>query len=118
YNLYFSPCAHIPGPLASQLNPFTDLYYMIRGDFHVYVTGLHHRYGPVVRLGFDRICINDPEAWKQIHNNYKFSKTSFYDHMRTVGWSMISIKDRNQHSGRRRTVAKAFSESNILNLEA
>ncbi|KAI9292709.1 cytochrome P450, partial [Neoconidiobolus thromboides FSU 785] len=118
YNLYLSPYKHIPGPLISKIIPLYDLYFMINGTFHMHLSNLHNIYGPVVRISLDKISINDVDSWKQIHNNYKFEKTDFYNHMRTVGWSMISIKDRKQHSSRRRTASRAFSENNILKLEA
>jgi hypothetical protein len=65
----FSPLRRVPGPVAAR---FTNLFYLNRvryGHFHYENKTLHHKYGPVVRLGEDLVSIDDPSALKTIYGS-------------------------------------------------
>lgn len=65
----FSPLRKVPGPVAAR---FTNLYYLNRvrhGRFNYENKTMHHKYGPVLRLGEDLVSIDDPSALKTIYGS-------------------------------------------------
>ena len=64
-----SPLRKVPGPVSAR---FTNLFYLNRvrhGRFHYENKALHHKYGPVLRLGEDLVSIDDPSALKTIYGS-------------------------------------------------
>lgn len=84
---------------------------------------LHHKYGPLVRVGPNHVSVSDPEAVKVIYGiNTGFTKTGFYPIQQAMleGKTMpnlFSVRDEAFHNRLKRPVANAYSVAALLELE-
>lgn len=67
YLHFSSPIAKVPGPFIAKFSRWWLAYHGWRGDFHRLLTGLHAKYGEVVRIGPDEIITISPDAVKKIY---------------------------------------------------
>lgn len=67
YQIFLSPLARVPGPLAARISRLWLVYHGWKGDFHDVLIDLHARYGDVVRTGPRELSIADPETVRQIY---------------------------------------------------
>lgn len=63
YSFFFSPCAHVPGPLLVRLGltPWLTMR-AINADLLPQIMKVHQKYGRVVRIGRSHVSTVDPEA--------------------------------------------------------
>jgi len=52
--------SRIPGPTTARFSRLYLMYHATRGDFHMLYRGLHDKYGPLVRVGPNKISVADP----------------------------------------------------------
>ncbi|KXJ86403.1 cytochrome P450 [Microdochium bolleyi] len=114
YHVWFHPLAKVPGP---KLWATSDMFYMWKANvcrnMSIHGTSLHRKYGPMVRVGPDRVLVDGSIAWSQVHGRRsnsedtefsKFAGTLFPDdHMSIIG------ANRETHRRQRRHMAHAFS---------
>ncbi|KAH7097796.1 cytochrome P450 [Auriculariales sp. MPI-PUGE-AT-0066] len=82
WDLWFSPLARqrIPGPWYTAIG---DVWYGLHGvtfDRTTALAKLFKRYGPVVRVGANRVAFNDVQAVHTIYRDYAFNKGDFFSH--------------------------------------
>ncbi|GAB1312601.1 Averantin oxidoreductase [Madurella fahalii] len=77
----------------------------------------HARYGPIVRVGPDRLSFIQPQAWKDIYGHRSGGKQTnikdprFYDDMDTGGHrNVLTERDGPEHGRVRRIFSHAFSD--------
>ncbi|KAJ5219719.1 hypothetical protein N7468_008923 [Penicillium chermesinum] len=116
---FTSPLAKLPGPEISKWTRLVFLYHYFAGDGTRYVHSLHEEYGPIVRVGPERVDICDAYAVKDIHNIHStFRKSKYYSYL--VGGrveTMFSTSDPKFHGQRRRLLGSALSDSALVKLE-
>ncbi|KAH9854908.1 cytochrome P450 [Lenzites betulinus] len=78
YNLYFSPLAAIPGPWYAAISDFWLTTHVARLQQCMTVQALFERYGPVVRVGPNKVVFCDLTTTRRVYCINKFDKSSFY----------------------------------------
>lgn len=88
-----------------------------------WVNDCHNQYGPVVRLGPDRLSYITAEAWKDIHGHRTRGKKScqkdpkFYGAPGAVGKDIFNLFDDQYHGQVRRIFSHAFSDKALKEQE-
>ncbi|KAK8070727.1 cytochrome P450 [Apiospora hydei] len=123
YRLWFHPLAKVPGPkymalwdVPSQWRSFITM------DMVRHATVLHRQYGPLVRIGPDRLAIEGSVSWPEVYGvrssraDNEYSKVPGLafpnDHMALLG------AGRDDHRRQRRQMGHAFSSSALHEQEA
>lgn len=114
-----SPLRTIQGPLVAR---FTKLWYfnsIWRGEFNKDNIRLHHKYGPVVRLGPNIYSFNDPEAVKTIYGKgTEFDKSDWYEAWNSPGFkSLFTEPSVKVHGQLRRKFQHTYSMSSLVTYE-
>ena len=61
-NRYSKGISHIPGPTIASCTGFWRLWNVRQGSAHITQMELHQRYGSLVRIGPNHVCVRDPKA--------------------------------------------------------
>ncbi|TEB28395.1 cytochrome P450 [Coprinellus micaceus] len=117
--LFFHPLARFPGPPAAALTDYYITYYDIfkGGEWINQLRKLHERYGPVVRVGPNKLHFSDPSAYDDIYRDSRFPKEPwFYDAWvsYTSSFGCTDIKGARE---RRSLLHPFFSRRSVLRLE-
>ncbi|KAJ3521435.1 hypothetical protein NMY22_g12318 [Coprinellus aureogranulatus] len=117
--LYFHPLSRFPGPPLAALTDYYVSYYVIfkSGAWVAQLRTLHEQYGPVVRIGPNKLHFADPNAYDGIYRDNRFPKEPwFYDAWisYTSSFGCTSIKGARE---RRSIVHPFFSRQNVLHLQ-
>ncbi|KAI1105376.1 cytochrome P450 [Jackrogersella minutella] len=118
YRLFFHPSRNFPGPLAAKLS---DLY----AGSSALSRGLHlttyldlRKYGPVLRLGPDKLVFNSAEALQDIYNNERVTKSHVYQLTVTAGKpSIFNTIDRRRHRVKRKLIGQGISDKAMRDFE-
>ncbi len=78
YSLYFSPLAAIPGPWYAAISDFWLTTHVARLQQCMTVQALFERYGPVVRVGPNKVAFCDLTTMRSVYCVHKFDKSPFY----------------------------------------
>ncbi|KAJ3576478.1 hypothetical protein NPX13_g3690 [Xylaria arbuscula] len=78
----------------------------------------HRKYGTIVRVGFNHVSIATPEGLRVVyaHGN-GFIKDTFYDAFVSGVPGLFSVRDRAEHTRKRKIVAHAFSPGAVHDFE-
>ncbi|OBT75484.1 hypothetical protein VF21_04908 [Pseudogymnoascus sp. 05NY08] len=123
YNKYGTGLKDIPGPLAAS---FTDIWRLrLAWNRRPEVTHrqLHEQYGEVVRLGPNAVSVSNWEGVKKIYAlKSGYDKSGFYPVQQTISkgralHSLFNTTNKNFHAKLRRSVANAYSMSNLIQFE-
>jgi hypothetical protein len=115
--LYFSPLSKIPGPILAAI---TSLYYTFHefcGDRHIFIDGLHRKYGPIVRIGPNYVSISDPAAVKEIYGVGSWDKPrdGWYTHFGAYGEdNMFSAWEGREHLKRKKVISITLIDNRSL----
>ncbi|KAJ2400781.1 hypothetical protein GGI23_001818, partial [Coemansia sp. RSA 2559] len=114
---YVTPLWEIPGPLLNTLTNLLLEYHIAFGTYHQYTEKLHSTYGPVVRVGYNKVSLSDPSELKRILSTHEFPKGSFYKAMEAVFPSAFSTTDPDFNKRRRRQFGNAYSLPSVRHYE-
>ena len=78
YNLFFSPLAAIPGPWYAAISDLWLTTHVARLQQCMTVQALFERYGPVVRVGPNKVVFCDLTTMRSVYCVHKFDKSPFY----------------------------------------
>ncbi|RVX72414.1 hypothetical protein B0A52_03602 [Exophiala mesophila] len=82
------------------------------------IHNLHRQYGSTVLIGPQEISVSDIENVKDIYGQHtNFIKAPVYESLSMPPIGVFSMRDKTQHSKRRRLLSHAFSQSNLLDSE-
>ncbi|KAI0677667.1 cytochrome P450 [Trametes maxima] len=104
YNLYFSPLACIPGPWYAAISDFWLTTHVVRLQQCKTLQALFERYGPVVRVGPNKVVFCDLTTTRSVYCINKFDKSSFYKALLTM-----TTLPHAQHSARRKAYAPHYN---------
>lgn len=74
YRLCLHPLCHVPGPRLAALTNAWYAYQVRNGRMLRLATTLHHKYGPVVRVGPNELWFNNKEAFRAIYSQQAASR--------------------------------------------
>src|SRR5271156_5155469 len=85
--LYFSPLSKVPGPKLAAVSTLYYTFHEFYGDRHFFIDRLHHKYGPLVRIGPNYVSISEPSAVKEIYGVGSWDKPrgGWYTHFSAYG---------------------------------
>ena len=83
YLLFFSPLSAIPGPWYAAVSDFWILTHVLRLQQCKTVHELFEIYGPVVRIGPNRVVFKDLSTTKSVYSVHKFDKSVYYKSLLT-----------------------------------
>jgi len=78
YNLLFSPLKHIPGPWYAAISNFWLMTHIVRLRQSPYIHSLFEQYGPVVRVGPNKVVFNDLASSRSVYSVHRFDKSTYY----------------------------------------
>ena len=83
YNLFLSPLSAIPGPWYYAISDFWMTTHVIRLRQCKAVQSLFEQYGPVVRIGPNKVVFRDLSTMRNVYSVYKFDKSTYYKSLLT-----------------------------------
>ena len=112
----FTLCRNIPVLLTLQPPVSSTLAWWLL-VFYSWLQAQHTRYGPIVRIGPDRLSFIQSEAWKDIYGHRSGGRQAnvkdprFYDEMDLDGHrNVLTERDGTEHGRLRRIFSHAFSD--------
>ncbi|KAK1957517.1 cytochrome P450 [Colletotrichum sublineola] len=114
---------HIPGPPGAALTNLIRRSWVSAGNAHQIHTGLHSKYGTVVRIGPNAVMVSQPDAIDKIYGfKTRLQKSEFYDSImpRMKGGKIPDVfatRDEDIHRRMRRPVANLYSVTNLMPFE-
>ncbi|OLY85232.1 Benzoate 4-monooxygenase [Smittium mucronatum] len=114
---FFDELRDVPGDWISR---FTSLPFKIAaftGEYTRYLEALHKKYGPVVRIGPNKVSGSKTADFKKVMASYRFPKSKSYDGFAFVKPSLFSTREENLNRERRRQVGPAFSQTGLDSIE-
>ncbi|KAI1129658.1 cytochrome P450, partial [Nemania abortiva] len=119
YRLLLHPLRHFPGPLLARVSDWYGTYFAITRDLHLIALRDHQRYGPVIRQGPNKLVFNTANAFHDIHQNERVTKSQLY----LCGDASLKNKNifvainKDVHRSRRRLIGQVISEKAMRNFE-
>ncbi|KXN92561.1 Benzoate 4-monooxygenase [Leucoagaricus sp. SymC.cos] len=107
-----------PGPLLAKFSDIWLAYVSKKGHRSEVIHEAHRKYGPVVRIAPNHVSIADPDALAIIyaHGNGAL-KSNFYDAFVSIRRGIFNVRDRNEHTRKRKIIAHIFSQKSVLEFE-
>ena len=84
YQLRLSPLSSIPGPWYAAISDFWLFSHAFRFQQCKTVHSLFARYGPVVRIGPNKVAFCDLSVTKNVYISHKFDKSDYYKSLLTL----------------------------------
>ncbi|KAH7097758.1 cytochrome P450 [Auriculariales sp. MPI-PUGE-AT-0066] len=117
WNLWVSPLARsgVPGPAYAAISNLWYEWVGVRFVKAHKVHALFESYGPIVRVGPNRIVVNDPDTVHEIHRSHAYVKGEWYENKTFAGTqpNSFSTRDPAMHSRFRRWNGPAFRGDNL-----
>jgi hypothetical protein len=90
YQLCFSPLCDIPGPWYAAISDFWLTTHVLRLQQCRTIDSLFAKYGPVVRVGPNKVVFNDLPTTRNVYSILKFDKSKYYKSLLTFAHSLLS----------------------------
>jgi hypothetical protein len=78
YNLFLSPLSAIPGPWYAAVSDLWITTHVLRLRQCKIIHELFETYGPVVRIGPNKVVFRDLSTMRNVYTVHKFDKSSYY----------------------------------------
>ncbi|KAG6816460.1 hypothetical protein H0H87_005943 [Tephrocybe sp. NHM501043] len=114
------PLAKYPGPLMCRISKLWLAFLSLGGKQHMYYLKLHEQYGDVVRIGPNELSIRDVAAVLPMMGPQGLPKGPFWDGRIPEAETtrpMIALRDKTEHTRRRRPWTRAFSTAALKGYE-
>ena len=98
YQLRLSPLSSIPGPWYAAISDFWLFSHALRLQQSKTIHSLFARYGPVVRIGPNKVAFCDLSVTKNVYIGQKFDKSDFYKSLLTWVF-MLNLNLKNPADG-------------------
>lgn len=83
YHSFFSPLAALPGPWYASISDFWLITHVLRLRQCRAIQELFESYGPVVRVGPNKVVFCDAAATRSVYCVHKFDKSTYYKSLLT-----------------------------------
>ncbi|KAI1076098.1 cytochrome P450 [Whalleya microplaca] len=119
YELLLHPLRRYPGPFVARITNGYGAFYAMKRKLHFVTWKEHLKYGPVVRLGPNKLVFNSATALKHIYNNERVTKPIIYlsNQASPGSHSTWNSLDRNMHRQKRRLTGPAVNERSMRAFE-
>ncbi|KDR84434.1 hypothetical protein GALMADRAFT_713040 [Galerina marginata CBS 339.88] len=119
YNLCFSPLSAIPGPWYYSISDFWLMTHILRLRQCKAIQSLFEIYGPVVRVGPNKVVFRDISTMRNVYSVHKFDKSTFYKSLLTNDndHAMTSL-DHASHTIRRKSYAQHYTPSSVSQFQS
>ncbi|KAF7915318.1 uncharacterized protein EAE98_011184 [Botrytis deweyae] len=120
YRLYFHPLAAYPGPILASFTDWYNVHHCLKGDRHLNEYRLHQIYGPIVRIGPNRLSFDSTTALQDIYSSVSNTqKSDFYTiyHYFFKVPSILTTIDKKIHALKRRILVKALNPQAVQELQ-
>ncbi|EJC97640.1 cytochrome P450 monooxygenase [Fomitiporia mediterranea MF3/22] len=108
----------ITGPFFARFSDAWLGWVAAHGNRSVVVHKLHKKYGLFVRLAPNHVSISDPEALHIVYGHGSGTlKSDYYDAFLAIRHTVLTTRDREDHSMKRKLVAPIFSQKSVLGFE-
>jgi hypothetical protein len=91
YQLCFSPLCDIPGPWYAAISDFWLTTHVLRLQQCRTIDSLFAKYGPVVRVGPNKVVFNDLNTTRNVYSILRFDKSTYYKSLLTFAFFLLSI---------------------------
>jgi len=92
YYTFLSPLSAIPGPWYSSFSDFWLLTHVVRLRQCKAIQELFETYGPVVRVGPNKVVFRDVSTMRNVYSVHKFDKSTYYKSLLTSVTSFVSSR--------------------------
>ncbi|KAF5344797.1 hypothetical protein D9758_014423 [Tetrapyrgos nigripes] len=107
-----------PGPLLAQFSDVWMGWAALRGRRSQLVHELHQKYGSFVRIAPNHLSISTPDALSLVYGHGTGTvKPDFYNAFVTIQPSLVSSRDRAEHTRKRKIVSHIFSAKSVVEFE-
>ncbi|KAI0941150.1 hypothetical protein AcV7_002792 [Taiwanofungus camphoratus] len=114
YHTVFSPLAAVPGPWYAAISDFWLNTHVARLQQCMAVQALFQQYGPVVRVGPNKVAFCDTKAMSDVYNVHKFDKSSYYKNFMTNGNNQaMTVLPHAQHVLHRKAYSSHYNTFNL-----
>ncbi|PNS16791.1 Isotrichodermin C-15 hydroxylase [Sphaceloma murrayae] len=126
YTVFFHPLRKIPGPWYAKAFRLPYIRHLLDGSSVTWLTGLHAKYGPVVRYSPNEVSVIEGDvAWQEVYGfrtgkqkgTGSFLKDRVWYAPPISGVPSVILADDAGHSRQRRILSHAFSEKSLRNQE-
>ncbi|KAL1746232.1 cytochrome P450 [Schizophyllum fasciatum] len=118
YLLFFSPLSAIPGPWYAAVSDLWILTHVLRLQQCKTVHELFEIYGPVVRIGPNRVVFKDLSTTKSVYSVHKFDKSVYYKSLLTnENDHAMTTLEHAPHSMRRKGYAPHYTPNNLAQFQ-
>ncbi|TCD70297.1 hypothetical protein EIP91_003926 [Steccherinum ochraceum] len=114
YRVHFHPLAAIPGPWYAAVSDFWLTTHVARLQQCTTIQSLFEAYGPVVRIGPNKIAFCDVTSMRSVYCIHKFEKSTYYKSLLTNDndHAMTTLPNA-EHAARRKPYAPHYSQANL-----
>jgi hypothetical protein len=92
YNLFWSPLCAIPGPWYAAVSDFWLTAHVLRLEQCKTIQHLFEVYGPVVRVGPNKVVFRDVTTMRSVYSVHKFDKSPYYKSLLTFVPSHVVLE--------------------------
>ncbi|KAH9905619.1 cytochrome P450 [Xylariomycetidae sp. FL2044] len=119
YRLFLHPLSGYPGPFLARISDLCGAYYASQKKTHIYTWKNHCRYGPVVRVGPNKLVFSSVTALRDIYKSDRAIKTMAYKTMGSGGvhGNIFTTSDKYFHRGRRQLIGQVLTERSLRAFE-
>ncbi|CAP98032.1 hypothetical protein E8E15_000570 [Penicillium rubens] len=118
YLVSYGHLSRVPGPFVAKFSNIWVGLSAKRGQKYAAVDAAHRKYGKVIRIGFNHVSIADERALNVVYGHGNgFLKDHYYEAFvaRTPG--MFNVRDRAEHTRKRKIISHAFSPRSVAEFE-
>jgi cytochrome P450 len=114
YLLFFSPLSAIPGPWYAAISNVWITYHVVRLEQCKTVQKLFEKYGPVVRIGPNKVVFRDLASTRSVYSHHKFDKSTYYKSLLTNDNDhAMTTLEHASHSMRRKAYAPHYNPTHL-----
>ncbi|KAK4864791.1 hypothetical protein LT330_001414 [Penicillium expansum] len=118
YLVSYGHLSQVPGPFVAKFSNIWVGLSAKHGQKYAAVDAAHRKHGKVVRIGFNHVSIADERALNIVYGHGNgFLKDHYYEAFvaRTPG--MFNVRDRAEHTRKRKIISHAFSPRSVAEFE-
>ncbi|KAJ7850135.1 cytochrome P450 [Mycena leptocephala] len=112
YSVSLSPLKDIPGPTLAAVSDLWFTTHLMRFQQTSTIHELFQKYGPVVRVGPQKIAFCKVAAMREVYSHQKFPKSAMYSIFK-----ILTLLDNPSHSERRKALGSHYNAGNVSRLQ-